>query len=194
MPHEILIGLGGNLSSKAGGPVETLKAALRQLQDRGLTLKAVSRAYRTAPVPPSGQPDFVNAAATFETTLSPGECLGVLQAVETALGRQRGERWSARTLDLDLLAAGDIVAPDMATWRHLAYEADPMTVHTPLVLPHPRLHVRGFVLMPLQDIAPGWRHPVTGETVTAMAAACEKAGGFEGVQPIGALLGAGASL
>ncbi|WCL55737.1 2-amino-4-hydroxy-6-hydroxymethyldihydropteridine diphosphokinase [Gimibacter soli] len=194
MPHEILIGLGGNLPSGAGAPIDTLRAALRELQERGLTLKAVSRAYCTTPVPPSGQPDFVNAVAAFETTLSPDECLDILKTVETALGRQRGERWSARTLDLDLLAAGDTVAPDATTWRHLAFEADPMAVHEPLVLPHPRLHGRGFVLMPLMDIAPGWLHPVTGETVAAMAAACEKAGGFEGVRPIGALLGKGASL
>jgi 2-amino-4-hydroxy-6-hydroxymethyldihydropteridine diphosphokinase len=153
----IYIALGANLPSPAGAPAETLKAALRALGERGARPVSVSRFYRSAAEPPSGQPDFVNAVARVETALGPAALLDLLHAVEAAFGRARGAPNAARTLDLDLL-----------DWNEAVSGAGP-------ILPHPRLHGRGFVLVPLADIAPEWRHPVSrrgvGELVAALPAA-----------------------
>jgi 2-amino-4-hydroxy-6-hydroxymethyldihydropteridine diphosphokinase len=117
----------------------------------GLRLLALSRWYRTAPVPPSGQPPYINAVALLGVTAraaqpDPARLLDWLQAIETASGRVRGEPNAARTLDLDIIAMGQ----DGAMVR---------TAPDP-VLPHPRAHLRAFVLVPLLDVAPGWVHPV----------------------------------
>lgn len=155
----IIVALGGNLPHEAyGSPRKVIEAAFEALAAGGLGVAVRSRLYASAPVPASNQPDFVNAAARIETPLPPRELMRLLHAVETAFGRVRQTRNEARTLDLDLLAYHDLVV-----------ESDD------LVLPHPRLHERAFVLLPLQDVAPGWRHPVLGKTVEAMIEALPQA-------------------
>ncbi len=108
----------------------------------GLRLVAVSPWYRTAPVPPSGQPDYVNGIVRLAGTADPAELLARLQAIEASAGRVRGAANAARVLDLDIVELNGLLreAPDP-------------------VLPHPRTHLRGFVLRPLHDVAPDWRHP-----------------------------------
>lgn len=106
------------------------------------------------------------------TTLSPGNLLAHLHGVEESLGRVRRARWAERTIDLDILSIDSIVAPDAATLGHwMALPPDRQKVETPqtLIVPHPRLQDRPFVLIPLADVLPNWRHPVTGLTVAAMA-------------------------
>ena len=151
----ILVALGGNLPTAAFGPPEAaLGEALRRLAGRGVATLARSRLWRTAPEPASDQPDYVNAVARLEAALGPEALLAALLDVERELGRERRERWGARTIDLDLLACGDLV------------------LRTPsLTLPHPRLAERAFVLLPLAEVAPGWRHPLTGRSVEEMLAA-----------------------
>ena len=152
----ILIGLGANLASpEFGQPPQSLEAALRLIAERGARIIARSRWYRSAPVPPSGQPWFVNGVAAVETTLEPAALLQVLHNVEARFGRVRRERNEARVLDLDLLAYDDRVSAEGET----------------PVLPHPRLHERAFVLRPLAEIAPQWRHPRLGLSLSAMLAA-----------------------
>jgi 2-amino-4-hydroxy-6-hydroxymethyldihydropteridine diphosphokinase len=154
----ILIGLGANLSSTAGPPRATLEAALVRLNTAGVKVVARSRWYHTAPVPVSDQPWFVNGVARVETVLDPAALLDVLRETELAFGRQRTVPNAARTLDLDILDYDGRV------------EAG-----TELTLPHPRMQDRAFVLLPLADVAPGWRHPVLGRTVEALISALPSA-------------------
>jgi 2-amino-4-hydroxy-6-hydroxymethyldihydropteridine diphosphokinase len=148
LPRLILIGIGGNLDSPRWGPPrETLSAALAAFEGEGVTIVARSAWYRSEPVPPSDQPWFVNAVAAVETGLGANDLLALMQAIEIRFGRVRSARNAARVIDLDLL--------DHRGER----------VETPsLTLPHPRLHRRRFVLEPLAEIAPGWRHPLLGMT------------------------------
>jgi len=152
----ILIALGANLPSKAGAPDDTLRAALATLGARGITVEKASGFYRSPAWPNPSDPPFVNAVARVCTALSPGELLATLHAVEDAFGRERGEKNAPRTLDLDLL------------------DYDSRVEQGTLELPHPRMNSRPFVLIPLRDVAPDWRHPVSGQTVSELIAAAPK--------------------
>jgi len=147
------------------------RALLLLAETGGITLLRRSRWYRTPAFPPGSGPDFVNGAAELTTTLAPQALLAVLHRVEAELGRQRPSRWAPRICDLDLIAIGDLVLPDRATLdRWMALDLGTAQSVTPprLILPHPRMHERGFVLVPLAEIAPGWRHPATGRTAAEM--------------------------
>ncbi len=169
--QEFLIALGGNMPSLAGDSAATLAAALDQMAEVGITVTAASRFYATPCFPAGAGPDYVNAAAVLSFEGTPQELLTRLNAVEAAFDRQRIARWGQRTLDLDLIAAGDTVLPDadiQARWRTLPPEDQIATTPDQLILPHPRLQDRAFVLVPLADIAPGWTHPILGQSVAKM--------------------------
>ena len=152
MPGPILIAIGSNLPSPEFEPPRaTCEAALAALSRRGLRVVRRSRWFESAPVPASDQPWFVNGVAVVETSLSPADLLALLHEIERRFGRERREVNAARILDLDLIAYGDLVQTD-----------------APPLLPHPRLHERAFVLLPLADVAPEWRHPADGRTLSAM--------------------------
>ena len=152
----IFIGLGANLPSPRFGPPEaTLAAALGRLEALGVQLLARSRWYETAPVPASDQPWYVNAVAEVESDGTAAELLAVLHRIESEFGRIRAERNAPRLVDLDLLAFGEAVndGPGLP------------------ILPHPRMHERAFVLLPLRELAPEWRHPKLGRSLDALIAA-----------------------
>lgn len=168
-----LIALGANLSSRAGPPAVTLRRALAALEQQGVTSLRCSRFFATPCFPPGAGPDYVNAAASLTFAGSPGDLLARLHAVEADFGRERDQRWGQRTLDLDLIAAGDRVLPDAATcraWLDLDPAEQRRAAPDRLILPHPRLQDRAFVLVPLADIAPQWRHPVLGQRVDELLA------------------------
>ena len=149
----ILIALGANLPSRAGTPEQTLRASASALGEKGVTVVAASRLYRTPAWPDPHDPPFVNAMLRVETTLAPAELMAVLHEIEAAFGRTRSVVNAPRTLDLDLIDYNGRI--EMGA----------------LMLPHPRLGTRGFVLLPLADVAPQWRHPVSGRTVQDLIAA-----------------------
>jgi 2-amino-4-hydroxy-6-hydroxymethyldihydropteridine diphosphokinase len=156
------IALGSNL----GEPERQVRDALGELAGLpGSSLLASSQLYRTAPVGPPGQPDYVNAVAALETRLSPRALLQELQAIERRHGRRRdGTRWGPRTLDLDILTYGDEQIDEAG-----------------LRIPHPELSHRAFVLVPLADVAPkGTPIPGVG-TLAELLAGCP----LEGVAPLG---------
>ena len=166
-----LIALGGNLPSKAGGPKDTLGAALDGLAETGVQIQAVSRFYQTPCFPAGAGPDYVNAAACVGFDGAAADLLRLLHQVEAEFGREREQRWGRRTLDLDLIAAGDTVLPDRQVhedWRALPPESQARETPGRLIVPHPRVQDRAFVLVPLADIAPEWRHPVLDKTVLEM--------------------------
>ncbi len=169
-----LIALGGNLPSTAGPPERTLRAALAMLGTSGCDVASVSRLYHTPCFPPGAGPDYVNAAAHLDFDGTAADLLAVLHRVEAEFGRERVQRWGRRTLDLDLIAAGGRVLPDLqgfTRWQRLPPKDQTRATPDRLILPHPRMQDRAFVLVPLADIAPDWRHPVLDLTVREMLAA-----------------------
>jgi 2-amino-4-hydroxy-6-hydroxymethyldihydropteridine diphosphokinase len=146
----ILIALGANLPSPAGPPAATLRAALRELAQEEVRATAVSPFYESAAWPDQGDPPFVNAVARVETAREPAELLALCQGIERRFGRTSAAANAPRPLDLDLL------------------DYDGRVEDGAPVLPHPRLQSRGFVLVPLRDIAPDWRHPVSGRSVSEL--------------------------
>lgn len=156
---------------------------------QGLAVQRVSRFWRTPAFPAGSGPDYVNAAAVVESELDPVGTLAALHRIEASLGRVReGGRWQARGIDLDLLATGDIVLPNESAqdrWRALPADMQARLAPDTLILPHPRLQDRGFVLAPLAEVAPSWVHPRTGLTVSRMLADLP-ASSLEGMAPIGA--------
>ena len=151
----ILVAVGANLPGPHGEPPSaTCEWAVERLGALpGLRLAAVSRWYETAPEPPSDQPNYVNGAVRLEGAAGPEALLAALHAIEAEAGRVRTVRNAARPLDLDLIAMDELVRD------------------APPILPHPRAHLRAFVLMPLRDVAPEWRDPASGLTPGEMLAA-----------------------
>lgn len=152
----ILIGIGGNLPSQFGAPEMGLPHALGMMEAQGGRVVLCSPWYGAHAVPVSEQPDFVNAVVCITTPLPPEALLTSLQAIELEFGRVRGAINAPRTLDLDLLAYNDIC------------------LENGIQIPHPRLHQRAFVLAPLCDIAPEWRHPVLKRTARELFTALPK--------------------
>ena len=173
-----IIALGSNLSWNGKQSIEILRASLAALTETGLRPAQISRFFSTPCFPAGAGPDYVNAAAILEGNLDALQILDILHRIEAQFGRERGKRWGGRTLDLDLLAVGDLVAPDLATWRmwyNLPIDRQLKDAPDQLILPHPRLQDRAFVLVPLADVAPDWLHPVHQRTVLQMVAALPKA-------------------
>jgi 2-amino-4-hydroxy-6-hydroxymethyldihydropteridine diphosphokinase len=146
------VGLGSNLGDRAAHLLLGLSALSRLPKTHLLRLSPV---YETEPVGPP-QPPYLNMVAELETELSPKGLLAEMLRVEKALGRERRERWGPRTLDLDLLLYGDLVLEEEG-----------------LSVPHPRLHERAFVLVPLLDLLPEGRHPLLGQSFAELLASLD---------------------
>ena len=176
----ILVALGGNLDFNGQAVQDTIADALLSLQLPMFALHTQSRFFQTPCFPVGAGPDYINAAAVFLAgpDFRPADILAHFHQVEQRFGRARDTRWGGRTLDVDLLAVGDAVVPNAATyalWRDLPADRQAVQAPDQLILPHPRLQDRAFVLVPLMDVAPEWCHPVSGLTVRQMCAALPQA-------------------
>ncbi len=152
----IYIGLGANLASRFGPPKRTLQTALEYLEKQDIQIRARSRWYQCAAVPDPSEPAYINAVVEVATDKSPERLLATLHGIESDLGRVRRKRWESRSIDLDLLD------------YHGLCQTTERPEHGRVELPHPRMAIRSFVLLPLHDIAPDWRHPRTGESLGAL--------------------------
>ena len=163
------IGLGSNLGgTEFDGPRGVLEAAIFEMPNLGISVKKISPFYESAPVPVSDQPWFVNAVAMVETSLCARDLLHNLHEIEARLGRIRRIRWEARIIDLDIIAYGDLIVPTDGKW--------PGGAPKEMIIPHPRLHERLFVLKPLMDICSAWRHPALGVSVKELYGRVKKDG------------------
>jgi 2-amino-4-hydroxy-6-hydroxymethyldihydropteridine diphosphokinase len=151
----ILIAIGANLPGPQGlSPMETCLAAVGHLRAiAGLRFVALSPWYRTTAIPRAAQPDYCNAVIRLDGVIEPAALLAQLHTIEALYGRERGERNAPRTLDLDLIDLNGTIRATPAP-----------------ILPHPRAHLRAFVLRPILDVAPGWRHPVLRQNVATLLA------------------------
>lgn len=161
----ILLALGANLDSRRGTRGQTLRAVESDLEEAGIRVLGRSRLYVSPPDPPSAdpavQPDYVNAVLAVDSDLSPAELLHRLHAIEAAHGRTRKAANAPRPLDIDIVDYRGRVQTGAADGGRGLSAPD---------LPHPRAHLRAFVLRPLQEVAPDWRHPVLGLGVAALIA------------------------
>jgi len=158
-----LVGLGANCPGPWGTPADTIARALDEIAREGVAVEAVSAFYVTAAVGRAGQPAYVNAVALIDTHLPPEALLRLFKQIERAAGRRGGSPWGPRTLDIDILDYKNRIErwPD----GHPRFaRAGPR----PLILPHPWIEARPFVLRPLLDVAPDWRHPVTKRSAEAL--------------------------
>ena len=173
----LLIAIGSNTGFWAVDATECIRASVEHIIARIGVIRGRSRIYRTPAFPAGSGPEFRNAAVVIETDLSASHLLSELHAIEATFGRDRTERWGPRTLDLDLIAMGDTVLPDSETqraWTELPLEMQMQRVPQEVLLPHPRVQDRAFVLVPLAEALAaaglGWTHPITGASVTQMLA------------------------
>lgn len=151
--HHYLIALGSNRRHhRIGAPRKVLEAALLTLASEGVDVLAIARMIETSPIGPSLR-RYANGAAVIATSLLPDALLALLKRIEARFGRRRGQRWSARTLDLDVILWSG------GSW----YSASPR-----LIVPHPAYRTRDFVLRPAATIAPGWRDPLTGLSIAQL--------------------------
>jgi len=168
---KVLIALGSNRISPWGDPAATIQKAMDMVAERTGARVIASPLYVTPAYPAGAGPDFVNAAIRLKTAMQPHDVLAMLHRIEEDASRERSTRWGQRTLDLDLIAYGDDVLPDLAgfsRWRDLAPDLQAKKAPDQLILPHPRLQDRAFVLVPLADVAPDWVHPVSRQSVAQM--------------------------
>jgi len=150
----IFIGIGSNLKSETyGPPISNCEAAFELISQNRVDILRQSSWYETVPIPASAQQNFVNGVVAVKTNLDSLQLLDVLLAIEIEMGRQRSEPNAARIIDLDLLSFNaEIIDSDRLT------------------LPHPRLTERAFVVQPIAEIAPDWRHPISGLLITEILA------------------------
>ena len=166
---EILIAIGANQPSARANLASVIPSSLAVLQQEyPFSILQVSRIFSTPAWPPGSGDDFVNAAAKIATDLPVQDIMPILHRVEAEFGRTRDVRWGPRVLDLDLTFYGDQVFPDLETvqgWMNKTPENGVISAPDQLIVPHPRMHERAFVVVPAHDVAPDFVHPILGKKI-----------------------------
>ncbi len=178
----ILLAFGANLTSVHGEPITVLEKALELMPSLGISVRRRSSWYQTPAITPYAQPPYVNGVAVVEAALPPVDLLQMLHRIEAMFGRVRRVRWGERIIDIDLLDYDGLVVPPVGRRG-----ADAGLGQLPLALPHPGIPDRGFVLVPLAEVAPEWRHPVTGqgpEELLQRLQAAQGIGALAGIEKI----------
>ena len=159
LPRTILLGLGSNLAGPWGEPHAILSHTLREFTKANIRILACSSFYSTAPVGLGQQSSYLNAVVMIEASIAPAALLRFLKGLERRAGRRLGRHWGPRQLDIDILDFGG---------RQIGLPG--VRRRGQLLLPHPEMHWRAFVLVPLREIAPSWRHPRLGIPVATLLA------------------------
>jgi 2-amino-4-hydroxy-6-hydroxymethyldihydropteridine diphosphokinase len=163
--NTLLLALGANLAGPWGSPSETLRRARRELSCAGLRILASSHIYDTVPLGPGRQASYLNAVLLLQSHLAPAALLRLIKRIERRAGRRLGAHWGPRCLDIDILDYGG---------RRLGWPKR-RRQRGRLVLPHPEMHLRAFVLVPLLEVDPHWRHPVLAVAGRALLARLARA-------------------
>jgi len=175
----IVLGLGANTKSSWGAPAQTIRHALHLFGVNGIRIKARSPLYESAPLGVLEQADFVNAVVVGATALPPVALLRVLKRLEKLAGHRDAQRWGPRPLDIDILdyagrminwpaSKKETLRPESRLRPRYRTPAEQTRGRPLLIVPHPQMHLREFVLQPLGDIMPRWHHPVTGESAAQL--------------------------
>ena len=168
---KVYLALGSNMSGPMGEPVKTLNAALRMLADINLVITAKSRWWKSTAFPNVTDPEYINGVVEIYFGKSPNELLKALKNLENELGREPASRWDSRIIDLDILSYDNQVFPsqtEFLKWAKLPLTEQLTMTPKILILPHPRIQDRLFVLEPLHEITKSWIHPVFHLTVKEM--------------------------
>jgi len=167
----VYLAFGANEYGLIGQVLDIIYLSYSLLHKKYLTKVEYSPFYQTPAFPEGNGPDYVNSVIKAKTSLGPNELLAAIHSVENQLGRTREQRWGPRVIDIDLLDYDGHILPSLETynhWRDMPLELQKTTWPEGLILPHPRIQDRGFVLIPLQAVAPDWVHPVTGEGIDTL--------------------------
>ena len=184
--NKAIIALGASEGVDLCSVYDTIVSVSEVLPTKQCEIVGASRIYRTPCYPRGMGPDFYNRVVEVHTALPAPELMQVLHSIEEEYGRTREVRWAGRTLDLDLLAYEQEVSPSLETymrWVNLPLELQMKEAPKELILPHPRLQDRGFLLIPLCDFKPEWLHPVLRQTALELRDALPKEQ-FEGVKAV----------
>jgi 2-amino-4-hydroxy-6-hydroxymethyldihydropteridine diphosphokinase len=169
--HSCIVAIGSNQRLINSSSSDVLSTALSRIAVSVGPITSLSRFFRTPAFPKGSGPDFVNAALVVRAQGSANEILEKLHAIEHELGRVRETRWGQRTIDIDLIAVDQNILPDSETfkkWQLLPFSQQTKIAPDQLVLPHPRMQDRAFVLAPMMDLCPDWVHPVIQKSVSQM--------------------------
>ena len=168
------VALGSNLETATRTSLDFVNEALGLFLDAKIRISQQSQWYSAPAFPKGNGPDYVNGVVEIETDLKAEDLLTVLHDIEKTLGRTRLVRWEVRVVDLDLLVLGSEIASSKDRfdyWKDLPLKVQLQDAPDELILPHPRMHERAFVLKPLAQIAPDWVHPVLGQSARTILAA-----------------------
>ena len=166
-----LISFGANIPGPLGCPAETLNQAIKEFQYQDLLILKKSQIYSSLAFPDPKKPAYLNGCLQILVNCGPNDVLCKLKAIETKMGRRTNHRWGSRICDLDLLSFESKVLPSSEIFNHwyrMPFKNQLLEKPDELLLPHPRIQDRAFVLKPLLDVAAGWMHPVHNLTVKEM--------------------------